>query len=310
MPDYAIEARDLTKVFGSFTAVDGVSFKIERGNIFGFLGPNGAGKSTTIRLLCGLLEPTSGSAMVDGLDVSKNADLVKKRIGYMSQKFSLYEDLTVEENIRFFGGVYGLSNESVRERSKWVLDMAGLREKSNNMTGTLSGGWRQRLALGCAIIHEPPIVFLDEPTAGVDPVSRREFWELIGGLSDKGVTSLVTTHYLDEAEYCNNIVMLNDGKIMADGSPKSLKEKHITYRLFELETERLDDATAALRGEPWLREISLFGIHLHVGVEFEVDGETAVRNSLRQRNIEIKRLGPVAPTLNDVFLRVMGAKVE
>jgi ABC-2 type transport system ATP-binding protein len=305
---YAIEVDNLTKVFGGFTAVDSVNFKVRRGEVFGFLGPNGAGKSTTIRLLCGLLDPTSGTATVDGYDISTGGAEIRTRIGYMSQRFSLYEDLTVEENIRFFGGVYGLSGARVKERLKWVLQMAGLEGKERSLTGALSGGWRQRLALGCAIIHEPAIVFLDEPTAGVDPASRRNFWELIGGLSESGVTALVTTHYMDEAEYCNNIVMINNGKIMADGSPKELKGKHITYTLFELLVDDPALGMDLLRAEPWTMEVSLFGTYLRVGVKDAASGVEMIKSALSRKGVSVVRIGTVSPSLEDVFIRVLGAR--
>ena len=204
----AIDVRGLSRTFGSFVAVNDLSFSVKQGEIFGFLGANGAGKSTTIRMLCGLLKPTSGTALVGGIDVSRDPEGVKRTIGYMSQKFSLYEALTVDQNIRFFGGIYGLSGDRFEARRQFVLDMAGLHGRENTLTRDLSGGWRQRLALGCAILHEPPIVFLDEPTGGVDPLSRRQFWDLIGDLSRQGVTVLVTTHYLDEAEHCHRIAII------------------------------------------------------------------------------------------------------
>jgi ABC-2 type transport system ATP-binding protein len=213
------------KRFGPFTAVDRISFSVRTGEIFGFLGPNGAGKSTTIRMLCGLLRSSSGTARVAGFDINRQPELVKQNIGYMSQRFSLYLDLTVRENIRFFAGIYGLPRALAEERLVWVLDMAGLSGREDDLTGELAGGWRQRLALGCAILHRPPIVFLDEPTAGVDPLSRRDFWELINGLADGGTTVLVTTHYLDEAEYANRILLLHAGRIVAQGSPGELKRQ-------------------------------------------------------------------------------------
>jgi ABC-2 type transport system ATP-binding protein len=221
----AVEAHGLTRRFGSFTAVDAVSFSVPRGTILGLLGANGAGKSTTIRMLCGLLRSSSGTARVAGFDINRQPELVKRNIGYMSQRFSLYLDLTVRENIRFFAGIYGLPRALAEERLVWVLDMAGLSGREDDLTGELAGGWRQRLALGCAILHRPPIVFLDEPTAGVDPLSRRDFWELINGLADGGTTVLVTTHYLDEAEYANRILLLHAGRIVAQGSPGELKRQ-------------------------------------------------------------------------------------
>ena len=214
----AIEAQHLTRRFGTFVAVDDVSFDVRAGEVFGFLGSNGAGKSTTIRMLCGLLRPTSGTALVGGLDVGRDPEGGERRIGYMSQKFSLYEKLTVDQNIAFFGGIYGLSGARFAARRDFVLDMAGLRGRERTMTGALSGGWRQRLALGCAILHEPPIVFLDEPTGGVDPLSRRQFWRLIDDMSRDGVAVLVTTHYLDEAEHCHRIAIIQAGKLAAHGT--------------------------------------------------------------------------------------------
>lgn len=305
MTDHTIEVSGLTKKFGSFTAVDGISFTVRRGEIFGFLGANGAGKSTTIRMLCGLLEPTSGSALVGGYDIRKETDILKSRIGYMSQRFSLYDDLTVAENIRFFGGVYGLSSERLRERMKWVLRMAGLEERSRSLTKTLSGGWKQRLALGCAILHEPQIVFLDEPTGGVDPVSRRNFWELINELSRSGVTVLVTTHYLDEAEYCNDIILINAGRLIADGSPKELKARHIEYPILEVVTDNVVEALEILRKEPWVVEISIFGTYLHVGVHDERSGRERIGSTLRARNIEVRSVERITPTLEDVFIQLL-----
>ena len=226
MSDYSIEVSGLTKKFGDFVAVNSISFRVRKGEIFGFLGANGAGKSTTIRMLCGLLNPTAGGAIVGGFSVGTQPEKVKERIGYMSQKFSLYEDLTVVENIRFFGGIYGLRRSRVRTRLPWILEMAGLGGREHSLTRELAGGWKQRLALGCALLHEPEIVFLDEPTGGVDPVSRRRFWDLIYDLSVRGVTVFVTTHYLDEAEYCHRIMLMHAGEIIAGGSPRELKDKH------------------------------------------------------------------------------------
>lgn len=226
MSGYSIEVAGLTKKFRDFVAVNSVSFRVGQGEIFGFLGANGAGKSTTIRMLCGLLTPTSGEATVGGFSVSSQPEKVKERIGYMSQRFSLYEDLTAMENIRFFGGIYGLSRSRIKTRLPWILDMAGLRGRENSLTRELAGGWKQRLALGCALLHEPEIVFLDEPTGGVDPVSRRRFWDLIYDLSVRRVTVFVTTHYLDEAEYCHRIMLMHAGAIIAGGSPRELKVKH------------------------------------------------------------------------------------
>lgn len=305
MPEYAIEVQDLTKRFGSFTAVNSVSFTVNRGEIFGFLGANGAGKSTTIRMLIGLLDPTKGSARVGGYDITRQTNLLKKNIGYMSQKFSLYEDLTVEENIHFFGGVYGLSTEKVKERKAWVLEMAGLLGREKSLTRNLSGGWKQRLALGCAVLHEPRIVFLDEPTSGVDPVSRRKFWDLINQLSARGITVLVTTHYLDEAEYCNNIILINSGRLIAKGSPKELKSRYITYPILEVDTDDVVRALEMLRQQEWVVEISLFGTQLHVGVQDEARCRTLIPSILSEERISVKRIERIVPSLEDVFLHLL-----
>lgn len=221
----AIEVKNLTKKFGHFTAVNNITFSLKKGEIFGFLGPNGAGKSTTIRILCGLLRPTSGSGKVGGYNIETQPEEIKKIIGYMSQKFTIYQDLTVEENIDFYGGIHLLPPSLKKERKNWVLRMAGLEEREHSLTKSLSGGWKQRLALGCAILHNPEILFLDEPTASVDPHSRRDFWDLIYHLSEKGTTVFVSSHYMDEVERCHRLAILYSGKIIALGSPESLKEK-------------------------------------------------------------------------------------
>jgi ABC-2 type transport system ATP-binding protein len=303
MPDNPIEVRDLSKTFGAFTAVDKISFNVRRGDIFGFLGANGAGKSTTIRMLCGLLEPTSGTALVGGHDVVRSPERVKRSIGYMSQKFSLYEDLTVEENIRFFGGVYGLSSAALRPRLGWVTEMAGLRGRERSLTRTLSQGWKQRLALGCAVLHQPGILFLDEPTGGVDPVSRRSFWDLINRLSEDGVTVFVTTHYLDEAESCNDIRFIHAGRIVGAGSPAALKAATIRYPVLEVECERAVEALDLLRREPWVRDVSIFGVLLHVGVSDEEEGRRRLAARLDQAGIPLRRVDRIMPSLEDVFLR-------
>jgi ABC-2 type transport system ATP-binding protein len=305
MSDYAIEVHDLTKKFGAFTAVDHINFAVRRGEIFGFLGANGAGKSTTIRMLCGLLVPTSGSGTVGGYDISSQAELVKRNIGYMSQRFSLYEDLTVEENIHFFGGVYGLSNDIIKERMTWVTQMAGLEGREQSLTKTLSGGWKQRLALGCAILHEPQILFLDEPTSGVDPVSRRRFWDLINELSGQGITILVTTHYLDEAEYCNELILINAGRLIASGSPTQLKGEHIAYSILEVETSAPVAAMDLLRNQSWVIEISLFGTHLHIGVDDPEKGRESVESTLISNGVQVQRIDQIVPSLEDVFLHLL-----
>jgi len=300
--DFSIEVKSLTKKFGGFMAVDGVSFEVGRGSIFGFLGANGAGKSTTIRMLCGLLDPTAGTATVGGFDVGREPERVKRVIGYMSQKFSLYEDLTVIENIRFFGGVYGLAKKAVDARLPWVLEMAGLKGRERSLTRTLSVGWKQRLALGCAVLHEPEIVFLDEPTGGVDPASRRRFWELINELSERKVTVFVTTHYLDEAEYCNDIRLIHAGRIVAGGSPRELKDKVIRNPILEVATDRAVDALEVLQQEPWVLETSIFGTSLHVSVADEEEGRRLVRERLAREGIVPQRIDRIVPSLEDVFI--------
>lgn len=300
----AIEVRDLTKRFGSFVAVDSVSFDVPAGSIFGMLGANGAGKSTTIRMLCGLLAPTSGSALVDSVDVGRSPEAVKRRIGYMSQRFSLYEDLTVEENIRFFGGVYGLSRSALEERLAQAVAMAGLEGKERTLTRELSGGWKQRLALGCALLHGPRIVFLDEPTGGTDPLSRRAFWDVINDLSHRGTTVLVTTHYLDEAEYCNDMVLMHGGRIVARGSPGRLKEEAISGPVFEVECSDPVPAMAALRREPSVSETAIFGTLLHVSLERDEDLTPALE-ALRAAGITVTRSARIIPSLEDVFIRLI-----
>ncbi|MGA2532972.1 MAG: ABC transporter ATP-binding protein [Candidatus Aminicenantales bacterium] len=302
MPESSIEVKALTKKFGDFTAVDDVSFDVARGAIFGFLGANGAGKSTTIRMLCGILNPTSGTATVGGFDINREPERVKTVIGYMSQKFSLYEDLTVIENIRFFGGVYGLTNKAVASRLPWILEMAGLKGRERSLTRTLSVGWKQRLALGCAILHEPQIVFLDEPTGGVDPAARRRFWELINELSERKVTVFVTTHYLDEAEYCNDIRLIHAGRIVAGGSPRELKTKYIRNPILEVESDRVVDALEVLQKEPWVLETSIFGTSLHVSVADEEEGRRLIQDRLRREGITLLRADRITPSLEDVFI--------
>ncbi|MER3525012.1 MAG: multidrug ABC transporter ATP-binding protein [Ignavibacteria bacterium] len=307
MKENAIEVHHLTKRFGTFTAVENVSFAVKRGEIFGFLGANGAGKSTTIRMLCGLLQPTAGTARVAGYTIPGETDKVKKSIGYMSQRFSLYDDLTVEQNIRFYGGVYGLRNAQLEERMRWVLSMADLRGREQRLTRTLSSGWKQRLALGCAILHQPSILFLDEPTGGVDPISRRHFWDLIGTLSAEGVTVLVTTHFLDEAEYCNDIILIHAGKIIAGGSPLELKTEHITMPILEVAglERNVVEAMQVIRTQPWALETSVFGTALHVMVEKEEEGRRRITETLRAHGIVAGSIQPIVPSLEDVFLYLL-----
>lgn len=301
----AIDVRGLSRRFGSFVAVDDVSFSVKQGEIFGFLGANGAGKSTTIRMLCGLLRPTSGTAIVGGVDVSRDPEGVKRRIGYMSQRFSLYEALTVDQNIRFFGGIYGLDRDRLEQRRKFVLEMAGLEGRETMRTRELPGGWRQRLALGCAILHEPSIVFLDEPTGGVDPLSRRRFWDLIGGLSEGGTTVLVTTHYLDEAEHCHRIAIIQAGKMAALGTATELKQVFKTRPIVEIRAAKPVDAMAFLDRHAGVEKTSLFGTAVHAVLKPGVLTPQAVESLLRAERIEIDSIGVVSPSLEDVFLDVV-----
>ena len=300
-----IEVKELTKQFGKFTAVDHVSFSVEKGEVFGFLGANGAGKSTTIKMLCGILEPTSGDALVAGYSVMNEPDKVKRSIGYMSQRFSLYNDLTVEENINFFGGVYGLGGDEFQERKKWVLQIANLEGKQKLLTGSLPGGIKQRLALGTAVIHRPGIVFLDEPTSGVDPISRRNFWELINDLSGEGTTVLVTTHYLEEAEYCNNIILINAGKLIAEGTSKVLKTEYIKNPIFEIECDRVVDALELMEKQNFVSETSIFGNQIHLIVNDKFENKEQVVTLLNKNGINVKRIDQIVPTLEDVFIHLL-----
>ncbi len=301
----AVRLENLVKRFGNFVAVDNVSLEVAQGEIFGFLGPNGAGKSTTIRILCGLLAPTSGRATVGGYDVATQPEEIRQNIGYMSQKFSLYDDLTVEENIEFFGGVYGVAGQALAARRDYVLKMAGLEDKRSTMTNLLSGGWKQRLALGCAILHEPPILFLDEPTSGVDPIARRNFWDLIYQLSASGHTVFVTTHYMDEAEYCHRIALMHAGRVIALGSPAELKRSLGEGHLLYLETSDLLGTMTALQGRPGILDVAVFGGGLHVTVQNERDAEVEIHRALESAGIRIRRMDPIPPSMEDVFVSLI-----
>jgi ABC-2 type transport system ATP-binding protein len=301
----AVEVENLVKRFGDFVAVDHVSFTVQRGEIFGFLGPNGAGKTTAIRILCGLLAPSAGRALVDGFDVSTQAELVKQHIGYMSQKFSLYDDLTVGENIDFFSGIYGVPEQLRSERKDYVLRMAGLEEKRETMTRLLAGGWKQRLALGCAILHQPPILFLDEPTSGVDPIARRGFWDLIYRLSEAGQTIFVTTHYMDEAEYCHRLALMYRGRIIALGAPTTLKASLQSQRLMELDASDPLASMKALEGEEGILDVAVFGGGLHVTVQDPAVAVLHIRRALEQRGIEIRRLEVIQASMEDVFVAMI-----
>ena len=299
---WAVEVEDLTKCFGDFCAVDRVSFAVQRGEIFGFLGPNGAGKSTTIRILCGLLKPSGGRARVGGLDVAAVPEQVRKNIGYMSQKFSLYDDLSVEENIDFFSGIYRVPRALRAERKDHALRMAALEERRGALTRTLSGGWKQRLALGCAILHRPPILFLDEPTSGVDPIARRAFWALIYQLSDAGHTVFVSTHYMDEAEYCHRLALMYRGRIIALGAPEELKSTMPSQSLLDLQSSDPLGSMRALEKEPGIGDIAVFGGGLHVTVADATAAAPRIHRILASANIDIRHLEVIPPSMEDVFV--------
>ncbi len=301
----AVEIEDLMKRFGDFVAVDHVSFSVRRGEIFGFLGPNGAGKSTTIRILCGLLRPSGGRASVGGFEVATQAELIKKNIGYMSQRFSLYDDLTVEENIDFFSGIYNVPQQLRAERKRFVLSMAGLEQKRNAMTRTLAGGWKQRLALGCAILHQPPILFLDEPTSGVDPIARREFWDLIYQLAAKGHTVFVSTHYMDEAEYCHRLALMYRGRVIALGEPVSLKKGLQSCSLIQLDSSNPLQSMRALEAEEGVLDVAVFGGGLHVTVQDPVSASRRIPEILKGQGIHIRRLEVIPPSMEDVFVAMI-----
>ncbi len=301
----AIEVNKLTKKFGKFTSVDAISFSVREGEVFGFLGANGAGKSTTIRMLIGILEPTSGDAMVAGYSIVKDPNKVKENIGYMSQRFSLYNDISVEENINFFAGIYGLSGKLLAERKEWVLRMANLEKQKNIITGSLPGGIKQRLALGTAVIHKPKIVFLDEPTSGVDPISRRAFWELINLLAEEGITVLVTTHYLEEAEFCGNIILMNAGKLIAEGTPKYMKTGYIQENIYEIQASNPADALEFVSKAPFVHESNIFGNNIHLFIPKEIDAVTSLTNYFAQSTFRLNSIKKVSATLEDVFIHLL-----
>ncbi len=308
--DYAVTVKGLSKKFGSFTAVDHLSFQVRRGDIFGFLGPNGSGKTTTIRMLCGLLPASDGAGTVAGLDIRRRQAQIKPRIGYMSQKFSLYSDLTVGENLDFYGDIYSVPRKRLAERRAWVLNMAGLNGKEDMLTSALAGGWKQRLALGCAILHEPEILFLDEPTSGVDPVSRREFWELIFALSAQGMTIFVTTHYMDEAEHCHELGLIYQGRLIARGSPAQLRVGMKLGELLEIETDQIAQALPLVTALPNTLSASVFGDRLHALVT-DIDVATAqIKRSLQTAGLVVKRMRPVSMSLEDLFITFIEMEEE
>ena len=305
MSDFVVEVEDLVRKFDNFVAVDHIRFQVEKGEIFGFLGPNGAGKSTTIRILCGLLLPTSGKGKVAGFDIMKEPEKIKRTIGYMSQKFSLYDDLTVVENLHFFGGIYGLSGSLQKTRENEVLEMIDLQDSRDRITQTLAVGSKQRLALGCAILHNPSILFLDEPTSGVDPISRRNFWGLIQRMGEKGVTTFVTTHYMDEAEYCGRLALIYQGRIIALGTPSGLKAEGLSRGVLEVECDPLIPALDLLKKESWVSESAVFGDALHVIGKENVDLERKVNTLFQKHGILLKRMETIRPSLEDVFVSLI-----
>lgn len=304
----AVVVENLEKRFGDFRAVAGISFEVPRGQIFGFLGPNGAGKSTTIRMLCGILRPSGGTGRVAGFDVRSQPEQIKQHIGYMSQRFSLYEDLTVEENIDFYAGIYRLDAARRRRRKEWVIEMAGLGEHRHTRTAILSGGWKQRLALGCAILHEPPIVFLDEPTSGVDPISRRDFWDLIYRMADAGVTIFVTTHYMDEAEYCDRLGLIYRGELIALGTPLELKTEFMRDEVLEVRCDHAEALLEEIEQLSGVKEAALFGLGLHVVTADAAATEQLIRRRLADEGRAVERIAKIVPSLEDVFVWLIEAK--
>ncbi len=308
MRDAAVILKDVAKRFGKFVAVDHISLEIGSGEIFGFLGPNGAGKSTTIRMLCGLLRPSSGQGWVHGLDMVSQSEKIKSILGYMSQRFSLYDDLRVEENMAFFGGIYGLDSSTCETRIRDVLTLIGLTERRRSLTRELPTGLKQRLALGCALLHQPPIIFLDEPTSGVDPATRRNFWDLIYTLADEGVTVFVTTHYMEEAEYCNRIGLIDRGQLIALGSPAELKSKHLAGTIYEIGTDHVLAAVEALAPAEGVLDAAVFGRALHVRLRQEIDAQDYLPAFLNSSGLVVNSIRPIEPTLEDVFVALVGHK--
>jgi len=304
----AVIINSLERRFGNFIAVNRISLEVKEGEIFGFLGPNGAGKSTTIRMLCGLLAPTGGTGTVAGFDIRTEAERIKSHIGYMSQKFSLYEDLTVEENIDFYSGIYRIAPEKKKERKEWVIEMAGLWDYRQSLTAILSGGWKQRLALGCAILHEPPVIFLDEPTSGVDPLSRRRFWDLIYELSGRGITVFVTTHYMEEAEYCDRIGLIYRGGLIALGTPEVLKTELMQEDVLEVLCDRPHEAMGVIEELASVKEVALFGRGLHVVVKDSEMAVAEIQGILHKQGYQVSRLEKIVPSMEDVFVSLIEAR--
>ncbi len=305
---FAVTLRDLERRFGDFIAVNRISLDVSKGEIFGFLGPNGAGKSTTIRMLCGLLEASGGSGTVAGFDILTQREAIKHSIGYMSQKFSLYEDLTVEENIDFYSGIYRIPREKKAERKAWVLEMAGLAGHRHEITQRLSGGWKQRLSLGCALLHEPPVLFLDEPTSGVDPLSRRTFWEVIYELAGQGITIFVTTHYMEEAEYCDRLALIYRGELVALGTPGELKGRLMTDQVMLLACEHPQEALALVSRLEGVRDAALFGRDIHLMTTDSGGVAPRIRQTLEEASYAVKALELITPSLEDVFVSLIEAR--
>ena len=302
MDGYAVDVVELTKKFGDFVAVDGVTFDIRRGEIFGFLGPNGAGKTTTIRMLLGLLRPTSGRASVLGYDIVRQAEEIRKHIGYMSQRFSLYQDLTVSENLDFYGRTYGVRGRRLQERKRFAIEMAGLVGRERELTRNLSGGWKQRLALGAAILHEPEMLFLDEPTAGVDPISRRAFWDLLYQLAEEGTTIFCTTHYMDEAEHCHELAFIHSGRIIARGSPEEIKLHYMQGQVLEIDCTQPDVAISVLRQMDLFDEVALYGALIHVVADGVAGHRPRIAQVLAEAGVQVRAMDEIAPSLEDVFI--------
>jgi ABC-2 type transport system ATP-binding protein len=305
--EVAVRVENLERRFGDFLAVDRISFEVKTGEIFGLLGPNGSGKSTTIRMLTGLLRPTGGRGWVAGRDIARETTAIKAMIGYMSQRFSLYEDLTVGQNLNFYAGIYGVPKARTPRRVQWALEMAGLGGREASVTRELAAGWRQRLALACAVLHEPRLLFLDEPTSGVDPMSRRAFWELIRGMARQGATVLVTTHYMDEAEYCDRLALLHQGRIVAMGTPAELKRESMPADVLEIAVDRPVQALECLTRTATVRDVALFGTRLHAVVSDAAAEGPAIRRALERAGIRVDRLEPIPPSLEDVFVSVIEA---
>ncbi len=298
----AVSVQNLEKKFGDFTAVNRINFEVKKGEIFGFLGPNGAGKSTTIRMLCGIISPTSGSGLVGGYDIVKEQHKIKENIGYMSQKFSLYNDLTVEENINFYSGIYKIPPKEKKERFEATIRTAGLEGMESNLTATLAGGWKQRLALGCALIHKPRIIFLDEPTSGVDPITRANFWDVIKGLASQGVTVFVTTHYMDEAENCNRMVLIYRGTIIAMGTPNEMKTKCMKNEVLEITLANSQDWLEKISKIEGVKEAALFGANIHTVVYDSSKAIPAIKGFLTKEKAGSFTVNKILPSLEDVFV--------